>query len=349
MKRNEKITFSELVGRIADEAKVSKKVARSLLKEMSAIIDDGLRHNGKVRISGLGIFKLKWRAAKTGRNPQTGEPIEIPSQNRVVFKATADLRRFINRNYENEHLEYIDYIKDIPTFYSEKTVFYRRLSTIKWVGLLIVLMLFILPGIFYLFTPSFKSPTGVQEKIQHRAVKVSDQYAEELLLSEKSNNLLPGSGVLSIASSGVSSDGSSGPADKPGCTQAIKKGDTLWMISKVFYDDPYLWPNIFRVNLSVINDPDVLEVDTLIYAPPLEGTAEYLTPNDIMNVSDGYFQVYLAYNRLGKKNAPLFLHVARQFNVPEVSVQNQKPIPKVRKDPGTIYQTYGAGENTKKN
>ena len=74
MKRNDKIAFSDLVERIADEAKVSKNVARSLLKEMSTIIDDRLRHEGKVRISGLGIFNLKWRAAKTGRNPQTGEP-----------------------------------------------------------------------------------------------------------------------------------------------------------------------------------------------------------------------------------------------------------------------------------
>ena len=79
MKRNDKITFLDLVERLADEAKVSKKVASGLLKEMTAIIDDGLRHDGKVRISGLGIFELKWRAAKTGRNPQTGEPIEIPS------------------------------------------------------------------------------------------------------------------------------------------------------------------------------------------------------------------------------------------------------------------------------
>ena len=90
MKRNDKINFSDLVERIADEAKVSKNVARSLLKEMSAIIDDRLRHDDKVRISGLGIFKLRWRAAKTGRNPQTGEPIEIPPQNRVVLKPAAD-------------------------------------------------------------------------------------------------------------------------------------------------------------------------------------------------------------------------------------------------------------------
>ena len=102
--------------------------------------------------------------------------------------------------------------------------------------------------------------------------------------------------------------------------------------------DPYLWPNIFRDNLNVINDPDLLKVGSIIYAPPLEGSAENLTPNDIMNIADGYFQVYLAYNRLGKKKASLFLHVARQFNVQKVSVQKQKPITKARKD-----------ENTKKN
>ena len=59
MKKNEKITVSDLVEQIADEAKVSKNVARSLLKDMSALIGDGLRHDGKVRISGLGIFELK--------------------------------------------------------------------------------------------------------------------------------------------------------------------------------------------------------------------------------------------------------------------------------------------------
>jgi len=106
------------------------------------------------------------------------------------------------------------------------------------------------------------------------------------------------------------------------------------MISKAFYADPYLWPNIFRVNLSIIHDPDVLEVGTIIYAPPLEGTAEYLTPNDIMNIADGYFQVYLAYKRLGKKNAPLFLHVARQFNVPEVSARYENIIAKSKPDSG---------------
>ncbi len=311
MKSNDKLTFSQVVERIADEAKVSKNMARNVLKEMSSIVDDQLRDGSKVSISRLGIFKLRWQAAKRGRNPQTGESIEIPSQNRVVFKPAADLRRFINRDYEHEHPEFIVDHKDISEFHAKKPDSHKRFFNMKWVGLLIALMLLILPGIFYLFKPSFKAPEGVQEKTIPQTVKVSDQSAEKLHLSEKSDHPSSKPSVSSVASSV--------PAYKPGYAQPVVKGDTLWMISKAFYADPYLWPNIFRVNLNVINDPDVLEVDTIIYAQPLEGTAENLTPNDIKNIADGYFQVFLAYNRLGKKKAPLFLHVAKQFRIKQAS------------------------------
>ena len=311
MKSNDKLTFSQLVERTADEAKVSKNMARNVLKEMSSIIDDQLRDGSKVRISRLGIFKLRWQTAKKGRNPQTGESIEIPSQNRVVFKPAADLRRFINRDYEHEHPEFVVDNKDSPAFHSEKPDSHKRFFNMKRVGLLIVLMLLIFSGIFYLFKPSFKAPEGVQKKTTPQTVKVSDQSAEKLHLSEKSDHPSSKPGVSSVASSVT--------ADKPGYAQPVVKGDTLWMISKAFYADPYLWPNIFRVNLNVINDPDVLEVDTIVYAQPLEGTAENLTPNDIKNIADGYYQVFLAYNRLGKKNAPLFLHVAKQFRIKQAS------------------------------
>ncbi|MDY6791483.1 MAG: HU family DNA-binding protein [Thermodesulfobacteriota bacterium] len=320
MKRNDKITFSDLVGRIADEAKVSQNATRHLLKEMSSIIDDRLVQEGKVSISGLGIFKLKWQAAKTGMNPQTGEPIEISSQNRVVFKPAADLRRYINRSYENEQPEYIDDVKDTPAVYSEKPNFRTRWPTTKRVGLLIVLILLILSAIFYVFKPSVKSPVTVKRNLQQGTEKVPGQPAEKLLTGKKS--------VDSPFKSVVSSGGAAHPVDKSGYTQHITTGDTLWMISKAFYADPFLWPNIFRVNLSVIKDPDVLEVGETIRTPPLEGTAEHLTPRDRMNIADGYFQVYLAYRRLGKKKAPLFLRVARQYNVPEISARYKDKLEK---------------------
>ncbi len=201
MKSNDKLTFSQLVERIAEEAKVSKSMARNVLKEMSSIIDDQLRDGSKVRISRLGIFKLRWQAAKKGRNPQTGEPIQIPSQNRVVFKPAADLRRFINRNHEDEKPEIIDDIKGIPVFHSEKPDSHKRFFNMKWVGLLLALMLLILPGIFYLFKPSCKAPERDKKKTTLQTVKVSDQSAEKLHLSEKSDHPSSKPGVSSVTSS----------------------------------------------------------------------------------------------------------------------------------------------------
>jgi len=310
MKRNEKLTFSQLVERVADEAKVSKNMARNVLKEMSSIIDEQLQDGSKVSISRLGIFKLKWQAAKKGRNPQTGEPIEIPPQNRVIFKPAADLRRFINRNFEHEHPEFIVDHKIIPELHAEKPDATKKFASMKWVGVIIVCLLLIFSGIFYLSSLSVKSPAKVEEMTNHQAAKVLDQHAEQLLLDKKSDDP-PFQPDVSPAISSVISTGSK---DQHQYAQTVIQGDTLWMISKACYTDPYLWPNIFRVNLTVIHDPDVLSVGNKIYTPPLEGTANHLTAKDISNIADGYYQVYLAYTRLGKKNAPLFLHVSQQFN-----------------------------------
>lgn len=95
-----KITFAALVERIADDSDVPKKAIHGLLKEAVQVIDEGLTRDGKVSIAGLGIFELKRQPARTGRNPRSGEMIEIPEHNRVIFKPAADLRRFINREYE---------------------------------------------------------------------------------------------------------------------------------------------------------------------------------------------------------------------------------------------------------
>ncbi len=101
----------------------------------------------------------------------------------------------------------------------------------------------------------------------------------------------------------------------PGRFHDIRRGDRLWTISEFFYTSPYLWPNIFRVNVDVIEDPDVLEVGTTIHVPPLEGKVGNLSQKDMMNIVEGYIRAYLAYRRLGKRNAPYYLWVAMQYNV----------------------------------
>lgn len=95
-----KITYARLQERVAAAAGISKKEARSLLKEMAAIVGTGLVSNGKASLSGLGRFKRKVQRARTGRNPHTGEPLQIPEKNRVDFLPDAQWRRAVNRDFE---------------------------------------------------------------------------------------------------------------------------------------------------------------------------------------------------------------------------------------------------------
>ena len=96
----DKITYALLQERVAGAAGVSRKEANSLLKEMAATVGTGLAVDGKVNLVGLGRFSLKFQSARRGRNPRTGEAIDIPEKNRVHFLPEAKLRRHINRLYE---------------------------------------------------------------------------------------------------------------------------------------------------------------------------------------------------------------------------------------------------------
>ena len=57
---------------------------------------DGLKVNDKVVVSGFGTFEVRTRAARTGRNPRTGEDITIPEQNTPAFKAGKALKDSVN-------------------------------------------------------------------------------------------------------------------------------------------------------------------------------------------------------------------------------------------------------------
>jgi integration host factor subunit beta len=96
----DKITYALLQDRVVRAAGVSRKEVHSLLKEMAARVGSGLAVDGKVNLAGLGRFSLKVQSARPGRNPRTGEAIDIPEKNRVHFLPEAPLRRHINRKYE---------------------------------------------------------------------------------------------------------------------------------------------------------------------------------------------------------------------------------------------------------
>ena len=87
---------ADIVAAVADKLDLSKKQAEQAVDTVFNTIKDGLKTNDKVEISGFGTFEVRTRAARTGRNPRTGEDITIPEQKTPAFKAGKGLKDSVN-------------------------------------------------------------------------------------------------------------------------------------------------------------------------------------------------------------------------------------------------------------
>ena len=83
---------SQLVERVARDLRVSRLQAGRLVQSVLDAIEGGLRDDGSVTLTGFGTFEVKDRKARTGRNPHTGEPIDIGAGRRVGFRVGKALR-----------------------------------------------------------------------------------------------------------------------------------------------------------------------------------------------------------------------------------------------------------------
>ena len=81
-----------LVTKIAEKSGLSKKQAELALGAFIDSVTEALKEGDKVQLMGFGTFEVKERAARTGRNPSTGETIEIPASKTPSFKAGKGLR-----------------------------------------------------------------------------------------------------------------------------------------------------------------------------------------------------------------------------------------------------------------
>ena len=85
-----------LVAAIADQAELSKKDAEKALKAFADIVAEELRKGEKVQLVGFGTFEVSERAAREGRNPQTGAVMKIPASKAPKFKAGKALKDSVN-------------------------------------------------------------------------------------------------------------------------------------------------------------------------------------------------------------------------------------------------------------
>jgi DNA-binding protein HU-beta len=89
------ITLKHLAAALAEEHDLSKKAAEAILTDMIDRIAKHLKKGERVRIVGLGILQVRKRAARTGRNPATGEPIQIKASKKVAFRAAKELKEAV--------------------------------------------------------------------------------------------------------------------------------------------------------------------------------------------------------------------------------------------------------------
>ncbi|AKH20228.1 MULTISPECIES: HU family DNA-binding protein [Sedimenticola] len=87
---------TELIDAMADSADISKAAAGRALDGMIAAITEALKSGDQVSVIGFGSFSVRERAARTGRNPQTGATIEIKASKNPSFKAGKALKDAVN-------------------------------------------------------------------------------------------------------------------------------------------------------------------------------------------------------------------------------------------------------------
>ena len=87
---------SELVAAVGDKAGLNNSEAGAAIDAVFACITDALKDGDKVSLVGFGTFAVRERAARQGRNPKTGEPIQIAAGKTPAFKAGKALKDALN-------------------------------------------------------------------------------------------------------------------------------------------------------------------------------------------------------------------------------------------------------------
>ena len=86
------MTRTELIDDLANRTGLDKKDVKNFLLQLTTLIEDEIKKGGEVPMKGLGKFRVQNRKARVGRNPLTGEEIQIPAKTVVKFSISKSLK-----------------------------------------------------------------------------------------------------------------------------------------------------------------------------------------------------------------------------------------------------------------
>jgi DNA-binding protein HU-beta len=89
------ITTRQLAYALAEQHQLTKRQGMEMVEDLVGLIIKHLQRGERVKIAGLGLLQVRKRAARMGRHPKTGEPIQIKASKKVAFRASKDLKTAI--------------------------------------------------------------------------------------------------------------------------------------------------------------------------------------------------------------------------------------------------------------
>lgn len=89
------MTLRHIAEKLSELHELPKRQANEILAHVVELITKSLKKGEKIRLSGLGILQVRKRAARMGRNPQTGEPVKIKASKKIAFRPAKDLKEAI--------------------------------------------------------------------------------------------------------------------------------------------------------------------------------------------------------------------------------------------------------------
>ena len=96
------MTKAELVERVADQIHLTKKQTEVVVNTVFSSITESLAEGKKVELRGFGSFRIRQRNARIGRNPKSGQKVEVPSKKVPFFKAGKELRQLVDNHAKVE-------------------------------------------------------------------------------------------------------------------------------------------------------------------------------------------------------------------------------------------------------
>lgn len=297
---SKKITLEEFQKRLTKKLGDSQVDARDVIKAFSESVRYGLEKDGKVRLSSIGYLELHTTDERKGRDPQTGDPIIIPSKTRVAFTPGKLLAEAVNKSYAHLEPKELEETPKGSTTVSFQSRFLRskRMQVYKVrkpdpdyreINFRIPLAM-LGTALFFavLLSLTLQKPVKLTDDWESRTLEqIAHEDARSFQEQEQASNRAI--------------------EQKAYVEHRVQSGERLWTISSDYYDTPFWWPVIYSENQTKI--PDFLLAEIPLRIPDMRRDE-----NPEKAIALAYLELYKYYRDSEREASLDFLYAAYVFD-----------------------------------